>query len=61
MLVCAGGCPVTNFNTNGSVASSSPYCGVFKEMIPRLIEIKALQLLKAHLKTKMKGGDQDER
>lgn len=60
MLVCAGGCPVTNFNTSGSVASSSPYCNIFKEMIPRLIEIKALQLLKSHLKTKKKGGDQDE-
>ncbi len=59
MLVCAGGCPVTNFNTNGFVASASPYCNIFKEMIPRLIEIKALQLLKSHLKTKKKGGDKD--
>lgn len=59
MLVCAGGCPVTNFNTNGFVASSSPYCNVFKEMIPKLVEIKALQLLKSHLNTKKKGGDKD--
>lgn len=60
MLVCGGGCPVTNFNASGSIASPSPYCEIFKEMIPKLIRIKALQLLKAHLKTNVKGGDQDE-
>jgi len=61
MLVCGGGCPVTSFNTSGSVATSSPYCDIFKKMIPRLIEIKALQLIKSHLNTKTKGGDKFER
>ncbi len=48
-LVCAGGCPVANFGANGSAATSSPYCKLFKAVIPRLIEIKALQLIDAHL------------
>lgn len=60
MLLCAGGCSVTNFNTGGSIGSVSPYCSVFKEMIPKLIKIKALQLIKSHLKIKMKGGDDSE-
>ncbi|MDP3052303.1 MAG: radical SAM protein [bacterium] len=56
-LVCAGGCPVANFGANGSVATSSPYCKLFKAVIPRLIEIKALQLIDAHSVLKgEKGG-----
>ncbi len=55
-LVCAGGCPVANFGANGSTATSSPYCKLFKAMIPRLIEIKALQLIDTHLSLKEKKG-----
>lgn len=40
--VCGGGCPLVNSSTNGSAATSSPYCDLFKAMIPRLIELKAL-------------------
>ena len=47
-LVCAGGCPVVSFGANGSAATSSPYCELFKAVIPRLIEIKALQLIGVH-------------
>lgn len=49
-LICAGGCPVTNFGAHGSAVSSSPYCKLFKQMIPRLIEIKALQLIETYSK-----------
>ena len=56
-LVCAGGCPVVNFGANGSAATSSPYCKLFKAVIPRLIEIKALQLIDAHFSLKEKKGE----
>lgn len=48
-LICAGGCPVVSSVTNGSAASASPYCEIFKAMIPRLIEIKALRLIQTFL------------
>ncbi len=57
-LVCAGGCPVVNFGANGSAATSSPYCKLFKAVIPRLIETKALQLIDAHsILKERKGGE----
>lgn len=40
--VCGGGCPLVNSSANGSATTSSPYCDLFKAMIPRLIELKAL-------------------
>lgn len=55
-LVCAGGCSVVNFSVNGSAATSSPYCNLFKTVIPRLIEIKALQLIDAYSVPKEKKG-----
>lgn len=51
-LVCGGGCPVINFGAHGLATTSSPYCKFFKSMIPRLIELKALQLIWGHVKTK---------
>jgi len=46
-----------NFGANGSAATSSPYCKLFKAVIPRLIEIKALQLIDAHFFLKEKKGE----
>lgn len=58
-LICAGGCSVVSSVTNGSATSASPYCKLFKTMIPKLIEIKALRLIQAHLNSRLlqkKGG-----
>jgi uncharacterized protein len=43
--VCGGGCPVVNASAFGSAASGSPYCNLFKVMIPRLIYLKAWDML----------------
>lgn len=51
-FVCGGGCPVINFGAHGLATTSSPYCKLFKAMIPRLIELKALQLIWGHVKPK---------
>lgn len=47
-LTCSGGCPIVNASANGIATSSSPYCHVFKEMIPRLLELRALQLINSY-------------
>ncbi|PIZ27815.1 hypothetical protein COY45_00425 [Candidatus Berkelbacteria bacterium CG_4_10_14_0_8_um_filter_42_34] len=43
-LTCAGGCPVVNADTYGTLLTASPYCDLFKTMIPKLILLKALSL-----------------
>jgi uncharacterized protein len=43
--MCGGGCPLVNSSANGSATTSSPYCELFKAMIPKLIELKALDLI----------------
>ena len=48
-FVCAGGCPTVSSTANGFAASASPYCSLFKTIIPKLIEIKALRLIQSHL------------
>lgn len=45
-LTCGGGCPVVNQDTYGTVATASPYCKLFKEFIPRLVDLRALSLIK---------------
>jgi len=49
-LVCSGGCSATSRDVYGNSAMASPYCSFFKKMIPRLIEIRAHQLLRKYLK-----------
>lgn len=44
--VCGGGCPLVNSSANGSATTSSPYCELFRTMIPKLIELKALDLIR---------------
>jgi len=44
-LTCGGGCPFVNRETYGTMTMASPYCEVFKEFIPRLVELKALSLV----------------
>lgn len=40
-LVCGGGCPVVNMANYGVNTKASPYCKLFKLMIPRIIELRA--------------------
>lgn len=43
-LTCGGGCPVVNADTFGTPLTASPYCELFKMMIPKLVYLKALSL-----------------
>jgi len=45
LLICSGGCSVTSAGMNGSVVTASPYCKLFKAVIPNLLEARALQLI----------------
>ena len=44
-LVCGGGCPVTNVGYSGTAESVSPYCELFNECIPSIIQLKAIELI----------------
>ena len=52
-LTCGGGCPVVKQDTYGTIATASPYCELFKMFIPRLVELRALSLIKTFQR---KGG-----
>lgn len=41
---CAGGCPLLLHRREGAVNGRSPYCEVFKAVLPRLVRIAALEL-----------------
>lgn len=43
--VCAGGCTLQNFHHSGSILSSSPYCSVYKALIPDLIKLEAKRII----------------
>lgn len=49
-LACGGGCPLINSSANGSANTPSPYCKLFKKMIPRLVELRALQMIQTSLR-----------
>ncbi|MFO0646796.1 MAG: radical SAM protein [Polyangiales bacterium] len=42
---CAGGCPLLLFRRDGHVDGRSPYCEVFRFVIPRILELGALEAL----------------
>jgi uncharacterized protein len=42
---CAGGCPLLLHRREGHVNGRSPYCEVFKAVIPRIVRIAAVELL----------------
>lgn len=44
--VCAAGCPLVHYFKTGEFLRKSPYCKVFKAMIPKLIQLLALHTLK---------------
>lgn len=41
---CAGGCPLLLHRREGHVNGRSPYCHVFKAVLPRIVHIAALEL-----------------
>lgn len=41
---CAGGCPLLLLRREGHVNGRSPYCEVFKAVLPRMVRIAALEL-----------------
>jgi uncharacterized protein len=44
---CAGGCPLLLYRRAGDVEGRSPYCEVFRTVIPRMLRVAALELLLA--------------
>ncbi len=42
---CAGGCPLLLFRREGHIDGRSPYCEVFRAVIPRILRIAALESL----------------
>ncbi len=44
--LCAGGCPLLASRVAGSYAGRSPYCDVYRKLIPDVIALEGLRLLK---------------
>jgi uncharacterized protein len=42
---CAGGCPLMLYRRDGHVEGRSPYCEVFRAVLPRILRIAALELV----------------
>lgn len=43
---CAGSCPMQTISTYGRIDHSSPYCEVYQQILPRVLRIKALQMIR---------------
>lgn len=43
---CAGSCPMQTIGTYGSINHPSPYCEVYQQILPRVLRIKALQMIR---------------
>jgi uncharacterized protein len=44
--ICCGGCPLLSLETTGSCNTKSPYCEVYKALIPEVLKIEAQRILK---------------
>jgi uncharacterized protein len=44
---CAGGCTLQAWATYGRFDAASPYCEVYRQMLPRVLRIKGLQMIRA--------------
>lgn len=44
--VCSGGCPLLTFEQRGKYTINSPYCAVYKKLIPEVLRIEAKRLIK---------------
>ncbi len=42
---CAGGCPLMLFRRDGRVDGRSPYCEVFRAVLPKIVRLVALELV----------------
>ncbi len=47
---CAGGCPLLLHRRDGHIDGRSPYCEVFRAVIPRMVRIFALELMAEQLR-----------
>jgi len=43
---CAGGCPLTTYRKKACYNEKSPYCNIYKTLIPEAIRLEGLRLLK---------------
>jgi len=43
--VCCGGCPLLTKKQKGSFKTSTPYCSVYKALIPEVLKLEAKRLL----------------
>lgn len=44
--ICCGGCPLLTFEQKGNYTSNSPYCSIYKELIPEVLKLEAKRLIK---------------
>lgn len=44
--ICCGGCPLLTFSQKGGYTLNSPYCAVYKALIPEVLKIEAKRLIK---------------
>ncbi len=44
--ICCGGCPLLTFRQKGKYTVNSPYCTVYKALIPEVLRIEAKRLIK---------------
>lgn len=42
---CAGGCPIITYTTFGRYDTRSPFCSVYKALIPQVLELEAQRIL----------------
>lgn len=45
IYACAGGCPLLRENVYGSYDTKSPYCDVFRAILPELLRVKGSQMI----------------
>jgi uncharacterized protein len=43
---CAGGCPLITYRATGRYDTRSPYCRIYKAIIPKLLRLEGLRLMK---------------
>ncbi|RMD59258.1 SPASM domain-containing protein [Candidatus Parcubacteria bacterium] len=46
--LCSGGCPLETYHRSRRWDARSPYCEVYRALLPRLLRLEGLRLLKAH-------------
>lgn len=44
--LCGGGCPLLNYKQTGSFTSQSPYCNVYRQLIPEVLKLEAKRIIR---------------